>query len=66
MIMSDNKLNYFTVTTTAVVKAKNKTDAEKIAMSNRRTTKSAPGELLYKDIDVDRITSVQARENFVV
>lgn len=62
--MTDNKLNYFTVTTTAVVKAKNKTHAEKIAMSNRRTTSGVPGELLYKDIDVDRITAIEARENF--
>jgi hypothetical protein len=64
--MSENKFKYFTVTTTAVVKANNKADAEKIAMSNRRTIKSTPGELLYKDMDVDRITAVQARENFTV
>jgi len=64
--MSDNKFKYFTVTTTAIVKANNKADAEKIAMSNRRTTKGTAGELLYKDMDVDRISAVEAREIFTV
>jgi len=63
--MSDNKFKYFTVVTSSVVRANNKADAEKIAMSNRRTLKSVQGELLYKDVDVDRITAVQARENFM-
>lgn len=64
--MSDNKLKYFTVTTTAVVKANNKSEAQKIAMSNRRTVSNVQGELLYKDVEVDRITAVQAREQLAV
>jgi hypothetical protein len=62
--MSDNKLNYFTVTTTAIVKAKNKSDAEKIAMSNRRPA-GTPGEVILKDVDVERISAVEAREQLV-
>jgi hypothetical protein len=62
--MSDNKLKYFTVTTTALVKANNKTDAGKIAMSssNRR---SALGEVILKDVEIERISAVEAREQMV-
>jgi len=62
--MSDNKLKYFTVTTTSLVKANNKTDAEKIAMSssNRR---SNLGEVLFKDVEIERISAVEAREQMV-
>ncbi len=62
--MSDNKLKYFTVTTTALVKANNKTDAEKIAMSssNRR---SILGEVILKDVEIERISAVEAREQMV-
>lgn len=60
--MSENKLKYFTVTTTAIVKANNKTHAEKIAMSSRRKVAGLPGELIYKDVEVDRITATEARE----
>jgi hypothetical protein len=63
--MSDNKLKYFTVTTTTLVRANNKTHAEKIAMSNRRKVSGLPGEVIYKDVEVDRITAVEAREQFV-
>lgn len=63
--MSDNKLNYFTVTTTSLVKAKNKTDAQKIAMSNSRRPAGIPGEVIFKDVEVDRISAVEAREQFV-
>jgi len=59
--MSDNKLKYFTVTTTALVKANTKADAEKIAMSNRRPA-GTPGQLIAKDVEVERISAVQARE----
>lgn len=62
--MSENKFKYFAVTTTAIVRANNKTEAEKIAMSNRRKVSGVNGELLYKDIEVDRITAIQAREHF--
>ena len=60
--MSDNKFKYFTVTTTSVVKANNKADAEKIALSNRRNGAGVAGELIYKDVEVERITATQARE----
>jgi len=60
--MSENKYKYFTVTTTAIVKAPKKTSAEKIAMSNRRTVTGVNGELIYKDVETDRITAVQARQ----
>ena len=63
--MSENKLKYFTVTTTAIVKANNKTEAEKIAMSSRRKLASTAGELIYKDVEVERITAVQAREQLL-
>lgn len=60
--MSDNKFKYFAVTTTSIVKANSKVDAEKIAMSNRRKGVGVAGELLYKDVEVERITALQARE----
>lgn len=60
--MSENKFKYFAVTATTVVKAKNKTEAEKIALSNRRSIPASMGELIYKDVEVERITAVEARE----
>jgi hypothetical protein len=60
--MSNNKFKYFTVTTTSIVKAPNKATAEKIALSSRGKVSGAMGELLYKDVEVDRITSVQAHD----
>lgn len=59
--MSENKFKYFTVTTTTVVKANNKTEAEKIAMSNSRKL-PVNGELIYRDVEVERISAIQARE----
>lgn len=56
--MSDNKFKYFEVTTTALVKANNKIDAQKVAMGRRGVT----GELLFKSTDIERISSVEARE----
>jgi len=46
------------------VKANNKTDAEKIATSssNRR---SALGEMLYREVETERISAVEAREQMV-
>jgi hypothetical protein len=38
------------------------TEAEKIASGNRRTVSGVSGELLFKDVDVERITAVKARE----
>lgn len=60
--MAENKFKYFTVTTTSIVKASNMTDAEKIANGSRRTVSGISGELLFKDVDVERITAVKARE----
>jgi hypothetical protein len=59
--MSDNKFKYFTVTTTSIVKAPTKRDAETIATSNRRIP-SVLGKLLSKDIIVERISAVDAHE----
>jgi 23S rRNA G2445 N2-methylase RlmL len=62
--MSDNKFKYFAVTSTTIVKANNKTDAEKIAMSNRRNA-NVPGEVVFKDVEVERISASQAREQLI-
>lgn len=56
--MSDNKFKYFTVTTTTLVKANNKTEAQKVAMGRR----GVAGEVLLTSTDVDRISSVEAHE----
>lgn len=63
--MSDNKFKYFTVTTTTIVKAANKSDAERIALSNKRAVTGVNGELVYKDIEVERISAVQARQQLM-
>ena len=60
--MAENKFKYFTVTTTSIVKASNMAEAEKIASGNRRTVSGVSGELLFKDVDVERITAIKARE----
>jgi hypothetical protein len=56
--MSDNKFKYFAVTTTSLVKANNKAEAQKVAMGRRGST----GELLFKSTEIERISSVEARE----
>jgi hypothetical protein len=56
--MSENKFKYFAVTTTALVKANSKTDAQKIAMNRR----GVPGEVLFQSTDIERITSAEAHE----
>lgn len=56
--MSDNKFKYFTVTTTSLVKANTKADAQKLAVGRR----NVDGELLFKSTDIERISSVEARE----
>jgi len=54
--MSANKLNYYTVTTTSVVRANNKTDAIAVSMNRRGIT----GEFLNRDVTVDRIPATEA------
>ena len=56
--MSENKFKYFTVETVALVKAHNKTEAEKIAMGRR----GVQGELILKTTDVERISAVEAHK----
>jgi hypothetical protein len=63
--MSENKFKYFTVTTTSIVKANTMAEAEKLAKSNRRTLPGVSGELMFRDVDVERISAVQARELIV-
>jgi hypothetical protein len=60
--MAENKFKYFTVTTTSVVKAPTSAEAQKIAKSNNRKVSGVRGELLFKDVEVERITAVKARE----
>lgn len=56
--MPENKYNYFTVETVTVVKATNKTDAEKIALGR----KNVKGQVLMQSTDVERISSIQAHK----
>jgi hypothetical protein len=56
--MSDNKFKYFEVTTTALVKANSKTDAEKLTMGRR----GVQGEVLSKTTDIERISAIEVRE----
>jgi len=56
--MPENKYNYFTVETVTVVKATNKTDAEKVALGR----KNVKGQVLMQSTDVERISSVQAHK----
>lgn len=60
--MSENKFKYFTITTTSIVKAPTAKEAQKIANSNSRKLSGVRGELLFKDVAVERITAVQARK----
>lgn len=62
--MAENKFKYFAVTSTTIVKANNKADAERIALSVKHPA-NVPGELIYKDIEVERISAIQAREQLV-
>lgn len=56
--MSDNKFKYFAVTTTTLVKANSKTDAQKLAMSRR----GIQGEVLFRSTDIERISSAEAHD----
>lgn len=59
--MSDSKFKYFTVTTTTLVRANSKADAEKLAMGRR----GVAGEVLFKDVEIERISAIEAREQIV-
>jgi len=63
--MSDNKLKYFTVTATSIVKANNKTGAEKLAMSTGRRPVGVAGEVIFKDVEIERISAVEAHDQLV-
>lgn len=56
--MSENKFNYFEVTTSFLVKAKNKSEAEKIVLGR----KNVKGEILSTNTDVERVSAVAVRE----
>lgn len=56
--MSENKFNYFEVTTSLLVKAKNKSEAEKVALGR----KNVKGEILSTNTDVERVSAVEVRE----
>jgi hypothetical protein len=56
--MAENKFNYFEVTTSYFVKAKNKSEAEKVALGRR----GVKGEVITSKINVDRISAVEVRE----
>jgi hypothetical protein len=56
--MSDNKFNYFEVTTSFLVRARNKSEAEKTALGRKNTK----GEILSTNTAVERISAVEVRE----
>jgi len=60
--MIENKFKYFSVTTTSIVKAANIKQAEKVASSNGNYISGVSGEILFKDVEVERITAVEARQ----
>ena len=60
--MVENKFKYFSVTTTSIVKAANIKQAEKVASSNGNYVSGVSGEILFKDVEVERITAVEARQ----
>lgn len=60
--MVENKFKYFSVTTTSIVKAANIKQAEKVASNNKDYASGVSGEILFKDVEVERITAVEARQ----
>ncbi|MFZ4104942.1 hypothetical protein [Flavobacterium sp.] len=56
--MPENKFNYFEVVTSYIVKAKNKSEAEKIILGRR----GAKGEVITSKTNIDRISAVEVRE----
>ena len=59
--MLRNKFKYITVTTVSIVKSNNKNDAQKLAMGRRGVT----GEVLFKDVEIERISAIEAREQLI-
>lgn len=57
--MSENKLKYWEVTTTQVVKANSKSDAMKLVGRRGRTSY---GEVLMTETEIDRISASSAHE----
>lgn len=56
--MPENKFNYFEVTTSYIVKAKNKSEAEKVVLGRR----GVKGEVITSKTSIDRIPAVEVRE----
>jgi len=56
--MPENKFNYFEVTTSYIVKAKNKSEAEKVVLGR----KNVKGEVITSKTSIDRIPAVEVRE----
>lgn len=56
--MPENKFNYFEVTTSYIVKAKNKSEAEKVVLGIR----GVKGEVVTSKTSIDRIPAVEVRE----
>lgn len=54
--MSNSKFNYYTVTTTTVVRANNKTDALSLARNRR----GVPGQSLSQETEIERIPAAEA------
>ena len=61
--MSANKNRYYEVITISSVKAKNKTEAMRMALSRNRTNRSSPGaEVLGRVSTVERLPAQDARD----
>ncbi len=56
--MPENKFNYFEVTTSYIVKAKNKSEAEKVVLGRR----GVKGEVITSKTSIDRVPAVEVRE----
>lgn len=56
--MPENKFNYFEVTTSYIVKAKNKSEAEKVVLGRR----GVKGEVITSKTSIDRIPAVEVKE----
>ena len=56
--MPENKFNYFEVTTSYIVKAKNKSEAEKVVLGRR----GVKGEVITSKTSIDRIPAIEVKE----
>lgn len=56
--MSSNKLRYYEVVSSTIVRANNMTDAQAIAKGR----KNVPGNLLWSDVDTSRISASEAQK----